>query len=81
MHLKVFVKPSRLAKKPQKTKKNKKSHWAGFFKKNRVFSNPDPDTIINSSLTHKFTTNHRYRTVQVKKKVFANVVGEQRQAI
>jgi hypothetical protein len=47
MHPKVFVK----LKKPLKTlssgqkhpknpKKPEKTHWAGLFKKNRVFSNP-----------------------------------------
>jgi hypothetical protein len=52
MHLKVFLKlkktlkPSLLGKKkpknPKKPKKTKKTHWVGFFKKTRVFSNPDP---------------------------------------
>jgi hypothetical protein len=54
VHLKVFVKlkknpknPLVWEKKPQKTQKNpenqkkkKKTHWAGFFFKNRIFSNP-----------------------------------------
>jgi hypothetical protein len=52
MHLKVFLKlknPKQLSllgkknQNAQKTPKNpkpKKNHWAGFKKKNRVFSNP-----------------------------------------
>jgi hypothetical protein len=54
MHLKVFVKLEKNLKtlssgqktqkktnKPKKPKKNQKTHWAGFFIKNRVFSNPE----------------------------------------
>jgi hypothetical protein len=56
MHLKVFVKLKKTLKtrgldektqktlknpKKQKKQKNKKTHWAGFFFKNRVFSNHD----------------------------------------
>ncbi len=54
MHLKVFVKlkkplktlssgqktPKKKQKNPKNPKKPKKTHWAGFKKKTRVFSNP-----------------------------------------
>jgi hypothetical protein len=50
MHPKVIVKLKKTLKtlssrpktpkNPKKPKKPKKTHWAGFFKKTRVFSNP-----------------------------------------
>jgi hypothetical protein len=73
MRLKVFLKlkktlkPSFPGKKTQKTpkkpkktqKKPKKTHWAGFFLKTRVFSNPDPEWFffqisVPGSQTHIF---------------------------
>jgi hypothetical protein len=53
---KTLKKPSRLGKKPKKNqntqktpknpKKNQKTHWAGFLKKNQVFSNPGKNNCI-----------------------------------
>jgi hypothetical protein len=34
-------KPKKTQKNPKKTKKPQKTHWAGFFLKTRVFSNPE----------------------------------------
>ncbi len=39
---KKIQKTQKTQKKTKKKKKTKKTHWAGFFLKTRVFSNPDP---------------------------------------
>jgi hypothetical protein len=60
MHLQVFVKLKKTLqtlssgqkklkktqKNPKNPKKPKKNHWAGFFKKTQVFSNPAPNPLI-----------------------------------